>query len=207
MDKTTLSLPKEQVAELGASKAQWALKRVHCANLSKDKRPYWEKLFSKWVMLPEPDNVVPDLDVLDALYMKHLPVSWDNIVVKLCECTPETFKAITGFDRKRNNLLEWVKWLGLLFNTCEAVVEQLVQYGFYVKQDSRKRGTVPALALGYMAFAGAYDPFDFGKAIVWMQTPDGPEERPFWWARAEKAFSGTPKDGAFNTLRDRMTLA
>lgn len=158
MDNSTLDLPKKQVADLGASKAQWALKRVHCANLSADKRPFWEKVVGKWVMLEEPEKVVPDLDVLDQLSMKHMPVAWDNILVKLLECSTDSFKAITGFERTRNNLLQWVKWMGLLFNACEAVVEQLVEYGFYVNPGKRKRGVVPPLAAEYMAFVGGLRP-------------------------------------------------
>lgn len=207
MDKSTLSLPKTHVAALGQAKAQWALKRVHCANLSSDKRAYWEKTFSRWVMLEDPERVVPDLDVLDQLSMKHLPVSWDTIMVKLLECAPESFKAMTGMDRTRTNLLQWVKWMALVFNACDAAVVQLQDYGFYEKPETRKKGEAPRLAKAYLSFHGAYDLFEFGKAIIWMQTPDGPGCRPFWWARGIKAFSGVVKPEALNSVRDRLTLA
>ncbi|GAQ85702.1 hypothetical protein KFL_002500010, partial [Klebsormidium nitens] len=48
--------------------------------------------------------------------------------------------------------------------------------------------------------------YEFGKAILWMQTPDGPAGRPFWWAASVSAFSGNIKPAALASLRDRMTL-
>ena len=206
MDKTTLDLPSEQVGDLGSAKSVWALKRVHCANLSKDKRGFWEPIWQRWVMLEQPELVVPDIDVLDVLSMKHLPVSWDYVVVHLCELSTEAFKHITGVDRSRSNLKTWVKWMAILFTVCEAVVVQLMECGFYLKPKTRKRGDSPALAPDYLHFAGAYDPYEFGKAILWMQTPDGPDVRPFWWTASVTAFSGNIKPAALNSLRDRMTL-
>lgn len=207
MHKDTLNLPKKHVVALGASKAQWALKRVHCANLSPEKRGYWEKIIAKWVMLPDPETVVPDLDVLDQLSMKHLPVSWDVIMVKLLECAPEDFKGLTGLDRGRTNLLQWVKCMALIFNACEAAVVQLQDYGFYERPDKRKRGETPRLAKDYLAYEGAYDVFEFGRAIVWMVTPDGPKTRPFWWALGEKAFANVKDTAVYDSIRDRLTLA
>ncbi|GAQ77555.1 hypothetical protein KFL_000010040 [Klebsormidium nitens] len=207
MDKSTLSLPAEKVGELGSARSVWALKRVHCANLSKEKRGFWEPIWQRWVMLEQPELVVPDIDVLDVLSMKHLPVSWDAVVVLLCELDGESFKHITGLDRSRSNLKSWVKWMGVLFAVCEAVVTQLMDFGFYEKPKTRKRGDSPALAKDYLHFAGAYDPYEFGKAILWMQTPDGPAGRPFWWAASVSAFSGNIKPAALASLRDRMTLS
>lgn len=207
MAPSTLKLAKKHVAHLGTQKAQWALKRVHCANMSQEKRAFWEKVWTRWVMLVEPEKTVPDLNVLDQLFMKHMPVTWDSMVVKLCEMTPGEFRQLTGMDRTRANLTLFVKWMAILFAVCDAAVVQLQEYGFYkTPHADRKRGDPPAVEETYVEYGGQYDLLDFGKAIVWMQTPVGPDERPFWWCASEKANTGNMKPNVLAALRDKLTL-
>jgi hypothetical protein len=65
---------KAKVIKEAEDERQWVLLRIHCANLLPEKRRFWEKKWEEWVMREDLDDFLPDIEALDALYSKHLPV-------------------------------------------------------------------------------------------------------------------------------------
>jgi hypothetical protein len=73
---------KAKLIKEAEDERQWVLRRIHCANLLPEKRRFWEKKWGEWVMREDLDDFLPDIEALDALYSKHLPVEWDEMVFR-----------------------------------------------------------------------------------------------------------------------------
>jgi hypothetical protein len=107
---------KQKVMKEAEDERQWVLRRIHCANLTPEKRLFCKKKWGEWVMREDLKGFLPDIDTLDALYSKHLPIEWDEMVVKIIELPHDIFFKLTGIKRTQKEMRPEFCSTGTVFN-------------------------------------------------------------------------------------------
>jgi hypothetical protein len=159
---------KAKVTKEAEDDWQWVLRRIHCTNLTPEKRRFWEKKWGEWVMREDLDDFLPDIEALDALYSKHLPVEWDEMAVQIIELPHEIFAKLTGLKRTQKQWKPEFGGMGTAFEVGEAAIVLLVGLGFYVHMENREKGKVPNVEAEFAVFNTKFTIMDLVKAFFWM---------------------------------------
>jgi hypothetical protein len=172
---------KEKVLKQAEDERQWVLRRIHCANLTPEKRQFWEKKWREWVVREDLEDFLPDIEALDALYSKHLPVEWDEMIVKIIELPHEIFAKLTGIKRTQKELRPEFGWTGTVFEVGDLAITLLDGLGYYVHIENREKGKVPNVSAEYATFNTKFTIMDLVKAFFWMDVEKEAKHKPFYW--------------------------
>jgi hypothetical protein len=201
MSRDVFHRDKAKVIKEAKDERQWVLRRIHCANLLPEKRRFWEKKWGEWVMREDLDNFLPDIEALNALYSKHLPVEWDEMAVQIIELPLPIFVKLTGSKRTQKQWKPEFGWMGTCFEVGETAIVLLDKLGFYVHMENREKGKVSNVEAEFAEFHTKFTINDLVKAFSWMDVEGEAFHKPFYWTTVPEY-----KVASFEPLARRLIL-